>query len=178
MITSPQDFDQYVTKLADGTFRCEICYEVMKSSGNLKSHVESKHFPNVFSYQCHVCNVTLGTKKALYRHRQRNKDCQIASVLWNAEIKIRWTFSTAWIIAGSLRAPEDFIQYVLRNGDGSHSCTLCEHKQKLMFDVRNHVESKHFPNTFTYSCEFCAMSFGTRSAYLGHKKKFHRHHQK
>ena len=70
--------------------------------------------------------------------------------------------------------PEDFVQYVVRIEDGSYSCTLCDHNQKLLFDVRNHVESKHFPNTFTYTCEFCGKTSGTRGAFLAHKKKNHK----
>ena len=39
--------------------------------GKLKRHIESKHFPNLFSYQCTDCSHVVGSRKALERHRER-----------------------------------------------------------------------------------------------------------
>ena len=43
----------------------------MKRKDNLRLHVESLHFKNVFSYECDKCDQALGSKKALTRHKQR-----------------------------------------------------------------------------------------------------------
>ena len=69
-ITNPEDLDQYVLSSGDGSFCCGICNQTMNHKGTLKEHIESKHFPNSFSYQCPECSHVVGTKKALKRHRQ------------------------------------------------------------------------------------------------------------
>ena len=71
-ITTPQDLDQYVLSSEDGSFYCGICSQAMKKKDNLKRHIESKHFPNIFSYQCPDCFTVLGTRKALERHRENS----------------------------------------------------------------------------------------------------------
>ena len=71
-ITTPQDLDQYVLSSEDGSFYCGICNQGMKKKDNLKRHIESKHFPNIFSYQCPDCSTVLGTRRALERHRENS----------------------------------------------------------------------------------------------------------
>ena len=71
----------------------------------------------------------------------------------------------------------DFEQFILLTGSGtgSYSCTLCSYvKTKTL--VRNHVESIHFPNTFTYRCSVpdCEKVFGTNNAFQMHRKRNHR----
>ena len=67
--------------------------------------------------------------------------------------------------------PEDFNQYVLSQGNGKYSCSMCDFTQSRPSHVRNHVESIHFPHTFTYNCPVCGKDFGTKKAFLNHKKK-------
>ena len=67
-ITTPQDLDQYVLSSEDGSFYCGICNQAMKKKDNLKRHIESKHFPNIFSYQCPECSVVVGSRAALSNH--------------------------------------------------------------------------------------------------------------
>ena len=55
---TPQDLDQYVMSAEDdGSFYCGICNHSVSQmrKDNLRRHIESKHFPNVFSYQCSEC---------------------------------------------------------------------------------------------------------------------------
>ena len=70
-ITNPQDLDQYILTSEDGSYYCGICHQAMRDRSNIKRHIESKHFPNVFSYQCPECPHVVGTKRALQRHRER-----------------------------------------------------------------------------------------------------------
>ena len=70
-ITTPQDLDQYVLSAEDGSFYCGICNQASRKKDNLKRHIESKHFPNIFSYQCPVCCISLGTRDALQNHKKR-----------------------------------------------------------------------------------------------------------
>ena len=69
-ITNPQDLEQYVLTAEDGFYYCGICNQSMNKKSNIRQHVESKHFPNLFSYQCPECSHVVGSRKALERHRQ------------------------------------------------------------------------------------------------------------
>ena len=72
-----------------------------------------------------------------------------------------------------LTSPADFDQYLNNLGAGSYSCTLCSYvKSKTL--VRFHVESIHFPNTFSYNCPHCGKNFGTHKAYVVHKNRIHK----
>ena len=66
--------------------------------------------------------------------------------------------------------PEDFDNYVVKSGVGVFTCTVCTFSARQARDTRNHVESKHFPKTFTYKCLTCDKSFGTNNAFTCHKK--------
>ena len=71
-ITKPEDFDKYIVPNESGVNSCSICHvfsHVAKS--NVRNHVESKHFPNSFVYNCEKCGLSVGTKKALQRHKSR-----------------------------------------------------------------------------------------------------------
>jgi len=71
-ITTPEDFNKYIERNANGPY-CGVCHQFSnKSVTNVRNHVESKHFPNLFNYQCNQCEMTFGTQKALDVHRQRN----------------------------------------------------------------------------------------------------------
>ena len=72
LIHSPDDFERFIKRSESGPFYCQICSYSNKQFGVLKFHVESKHFPNTFSYQCPQCDTVLGTSRALSRHLQRN----------------------------------------------------------------------------------------------------------
>ena len=70
-INSPDDFEQYVQRSETGIYLCHLCNYSQTQFSVVKNHVESKHFPNTFSYQCQQCDTVLGTNTALYRHVQR-----------------------------------------------------------------------------------------------------------
>jgi len=56
----------------------------------------------------------------------------------------------------SFSSPDDLFQYVVKHPVKGYQCSICEkYKSPARVNVRNHVESKHFPNTFEYPCEFC-----------------------
>ena len=72
---------------------------------------------------------------------------------------------------------ESFEQYVSRPGPGVYLCTLCSQTRSDKTNLLIHVESKHFPDTFTYSCPFCDRTFGTQAAFKTHKSTNHRNHR-
>ena len=80
-ITCREDLYQYLVDNMDGTFVCGLCSctKPQTTRGNILQHIESKHFPDMFSYPCPECSVVLGTKKALYRHKQNHHPQSIRS---------------------------------------------------------------------------------------------------
>ena len=69
--------------------------------------------------------------------------------------------------------PDELLQFVVRSDhEGKFLCSICRsffHAKK--YHVRNHVESKHFPNTFEYPCNICQKSYYTRKALESHLSK-------
>jgi len=79
----------------------------------------------------------------------------------------------------SFQDPSELLQYVERDtSDTSRTkyvCTICKnffHQGKN--NVRNHVESKHFPNSFVYKCDLCDKSVPSKASLQMHKHKAHR----
>jgi len=69
--------NQYVEKDASGKgFRCSLCAqqgEIFKNKGSyhIINHIESKHFPNTFVYNCDTCDKIMPTAKAHARHKEK-----------------------------------------------------------------------------------------------------------
>jgi len=74
--------------------------------------------------------------------------------------------------------PSELLQYVSENFgecERRFRCTLCDmfsHNGRA--HVRNHVEAKHFPDLFTYSCEHCDKTFKTKCNLAMHRSRVHR----
>jgi len=73
LISTAEDFDNFIEKEPeDQGYFCSICFAFRKrGKADVRNHVESKHFPNTFNYNCDVCGLTVGTNTALKRHMQR-----------------------------------------------------------------------------------------------------------
>jgi len=74
--------------------------------------------------------------------------------------------------SGDIRSPADFDRFLGMNEAGLPSCTICcafAHSAKS--NVRNHIEAKHFPNTFTYNCPKCARQLASKKALQNHVQK-------
>ena len=73
--------------------------------------------------------------------------------------------------------PSDLFQFVIRSDiNGKYTCGICKtfsHAGKS--HVRNHVESKHFPDTFTYECDQCEKIFSTKNGVANHRSVAHKH---
>ena len=65
-------------------------------------------------------------------------------------------------------------QFVDRHHQGLFYCTLCEKTAATRRDVRNHVESIHYPNAFAYNCQFCGKTLKTKKARDWHMSKNHK----
>ena len=76
---------------------------------------------------------------------------------------------------GTIHKFEDFDQYVGRSANGSKCCGLCfNFESNHPRDLRNHIEARHFPDTFTYQCPECNIILNTNKAFLNHKNRIHK----
>jgi len=71
-----------------------------------------------------------------------------------------------------VRTPEDLLKFVLP-GDSGFVCSYCAKVFPNKRDVRNHLESIHFPNYFTYSCEQCGKEFKSLNSRNIHMTRNH-----
>ena len=82
---------------------------------------------------------------------------------------------TERVFAGP-QQPEDLLKYIEKDEERScYFCTLCtsfSHKSRA--NVRNHVESKHFPKHFVYTCQTCGYNCPSHQSLLKHKSVFHK----
>jgi len=76
---------------------------------------------------------------------------------------------------GEITRPEDFDQYTYRRVDGLFLCNIChEFSSERRDRVRNHVESIHFPEQFSYPCPRCGKILKTKNALTNHKYTAHK----
>ena len=73
---------------------------------------------------------------------------------------------------------KEFDQYMERSlredGRPCFKCTLCGKQNSQKINVRNHIESVHFPGHFSYNCDHCEKTFKTKMALYVHVSKMHR----
>jgi len=71
-----------------------------------------------------------------------------------------------------------FDQYLQKTttegGKAGYSCTLCGKENSHMNNVRNHVESVHFPGHFSYNCPHCEKTFKSKNSISTHVSREHR----
>jgi len=80
-------------------------------------------------------------------------------------------------IAGyAFQDPSELLQFVRKDpADQKFYCSLCDKfSHKASYNTRNHVESHHFPNMFSYQCDQCDKSFATKSNFLMHRSRKHK----
>ena len=61
-----------------------------------------------------------------------------------------------------------------RNEDGSTTCKLCHYNAKTKSIASLHIESIHFPDLFTYNCQYCDQISNTRKALRIHMSRYHK----
>merc|ERR1711936_315913 len=71
--------------------------------------------------------------------------------------------------------PTELHQFVRKDPtDNKYYCSICErfsHSARAM--ARNHVESQHFPNTFSYPCDLCGEVLSSKSNHMLHRSRKH-----
>eukprot|EP00092_Neocalanus_flemingeri_P105259 GFUD01134876.1.p1 GENE.GFUD01134876.1~~GFUD01134876.1.p1 ORF type:complete len:105 (+),score=13.50 GFUD01134876.1:100-414(+) len=67
--TGSKMFLNYVEKSEESSgWKCTVCGKESAQKQNLVKHVESVHFPGLFSYECKFCEKTFKAKNSLYFH--------------------------------------------------------------------------------------------------------------
>ena len=164
-----KQFYEYIVKdptSGPRSLKCTICGKLGTDRSNLRKHVESIHFPGVFSYTCKHCSQTFNTKNLLNHHMKTHN---VVSYWINAESVSRgFYFLEPWFIllAGYGQGEKQFYEYIVKDlssGPRSHKCTICGKLGTDRSNMRKHVESMHFPGVFSYNCKFCSLTFNTRN---------------
>ena len=92
---------------------------------------------------------------------------------------LNWDVRKGWFLIAALLVGLDYVptnpaeldQFVERSELG-YSCNICaSFSHASRSNVRNHVESQHFPNTFVYTCDLCQKQCKSRQALQQHKSK-------
>jgi len=78
----------------------------------------------------------------------------------------------------SFQDPSELLQFVFRDtsveGKPKYLCSICNKFSHVSrTNVRNHVESKHFPNVFSYMCEVCGQAFPSKNNVQLHRSRVH-----
>jgi len=66
------------------------------------------------------------------------------------------------------------IQRIEVDGVFRFQCTICGKSHGQKPHAQNHIESKHFPELFTYNCSLCNLTFNGRNKFYVHNSKFHK----
>ena len=81
-------------------------------------------------------------------------------------------------LLGQYGAREVFDQYMekstLENGKLGFKCTLCGKEMSHLNNLRNHIESAHFPGHFSYNCNHCEKTFKNKNSLCSHMSQMHR----
>ena len=73
-----------------------------------------------------------------------------------------------------MQDPEDLYQFVAHQLEGKgYYCTICSKSRPKRTEVRNHVESIHFPDSFCYQCNTCVKDFRSKNALKVHNATVH-----
>ena len=88
----------------------------------------------------------------------------------------KWLCRWKVISGHTFRDPSELLVYVRRDpADQKYHCSICETFSHAMKScARNHIESKHFPNIFTYICDLCEETFSTKTNLNAHRTRKHR----
>ena len=72
MPSLPEDLDQFISPRPELGYTCDICASFGHASkSNVRNHVESKHFPNTFVYNCNQCQKQCNSRQALHQHKSK-----------------------------------------------------------------------------------------------------------
>ena len=68
-----EDLDQFFgPKQENANYSCGICLNFKhRSTASMRSHIEAKHFPGLFTHHCPICGEICKSKNALITHNRK-----------------------------------------------------------------------------------------------------------
>jgi len=72
---------------------------------------------------------------------------------------------------------QDYITKVTNFEGTKFTCTLCGKQNNQKGNLMKHVESVHFPNSFSHQCKYCDQIFYAKNNLYVHVSKFHKNKQ-
>ena len=72
------------------------------------------------------------------------------------------------------RMLNEYVKKEVINGRSVSVCTMCGKSNASRPNIVNHIESVHFPNTFTYTCKYCGKTFNAKNSLYVHISTGHR----
>ena len=156
-------------------YSCNICGKYSGDLTKAKAHMEVEHFPSSTGYTCHCCERWFKTKNALSIHMSREHRDRLWK--WTLWIDSPGNALNQSLHSGTLTSPEELLNFCEKEegGRGWWTCSLCyqiAHRSRQ--NLRNHVESKHFPGHFSYNCNHCGKTFKSKNTLCVHVSQMHR----
>ena len=174
-------------------YNCQQCNNFYFNKKSLCQHINNKH-KSPKTYECPYCHKLYINKNSFFRHAKIKHDVNqdkfnsLNSVLFQEQHQFPNLFSSMQYekiniesdilnsIPNTFKAPFELMKFVKKiQNDKKFYCTICykfSHKYKNC--TRNHVESKHFPKTFIYTCDNCKMSFFSKNSLSMHRSRKHK----
>ena len=168
------------------TYQCTICGCLeTNSASQMQDHVETVHFKGVFKYTCPFCEKPFHSRCTLKRHERKehkpkvepsdnvSDSSMVASTDGKEPDDTNPNCVTVW---------DDFKKFISveekgkpgRNGKRStFGCSICDHRSLQKSHLMNHIEQKHFKDTFLYTCPVCGNNPSTRHALECHMREKH-----
>ena len=85
-------------------------------------------------------------------------------------------FIILYVLCSGINDRDSLLKYInqsLVGAGASFQCTLCGKTKGQKNNIMNHVESIHFPGSFTYHCNICDKTVKTKSALNLHNARYH-----
>ena len=64
-------FKDTSTASGGGRYKCLLCDRMVRDRCDARRHLEAKHFPNLSSYKCNICDKPFRSLNALKSHKNK-----------------------------------------------------------------------------------------------------------
>ena len=146
---------------------CDICHKILSNSLALKRHKEThlaKTKRENKQHECVICQKVLSSSSSLSKHKKMHAgtkpySCDICNLMVRDKSALR-------------------VHYQTHTGEKPYSCDLCDQTYSKIFNLKNHIASKHGAKEFTtvattgekdFKCDICSKAYSSKQNLLRHK---------